>query len=81
MLPGETGVLFGEQTVESLMDAIDRFERQRWNPEAARANAGRFGIERFRAEMREEVSAGMRARRGGVVFSFPGRGGNDALGR
>ena len=81
VLPGETGLLFPEQTVESLMAAIDAFERRRWDPAAARTNAGRFGIERFRAEMREEVSAGVRTRRGGVMFSFPGRGGDDALGR
>jgi glycosyltransferase involved in cell wall biosynthesis len=83
ILPGETGVLFGEQTVESLMDAIDRFERGRWEPVVARANARRFGIDRFRAEMLEEISAGLAARPGGRFFSFPsnGAGGDDAMGR
>jgi glycosyltransferase involved in cell wall biosynthesis len=83
ILPGETGVLFSEQTVESLMDAIDRFERGRWEPLVGRANARRFGIDRFRAEMLEEISAGVAARRGGRFLSFPssGAGGGDAVGR
>ena len=85
ILPGETGVLFGEQTVESLMDAVDRFERGRWEPAAAKANARRFGADRFRAEMLEEISAGVAARQGGrsthISFGEPLRGASDALGR
>jgi glycosyltransferase involved in cell wall biosynthesis len=63
ILPGETGLLFGAQTVESLMDAIVRFEKRAWNPVAARQNALRFSIERFRAEMLEEITAGIALRR------------------
>jgi glycosyltransferase involved in cell wall biosynthesis len=74
ILPGETGVLFAAQTVESLMDGIDRFERRHWDPAAARRNAQRFGLERFRMEMLEEIEAGVAARRGGRFVSLPGRG-------
>ncbi len=63
ILPGETGELFAEATVESLMDAIDRFERRRWEPAVARANAERFDVSRFRREMLEEIEAGLLARR------------------
>jgi glycosyltransferase involved in cell wall biosynthesis len=62
VLPGETGVLFTEPTVESLMEAIDWFERQRWEPERARANALRFSERRFHTEMLEEIKAGIAAR-------------------
>ncbi|MGE3798877.1 MAG: glycosyltransferase [Thermomicrobiales bacterium] len=62
VLPGVTGELFQAQTVESLMDGIERFERRGWDPAAARANAARFGIERFRAEMLEEIAAGVASR-------------------
>ncbi|CAN5869671.1 hypothetical protein BH24CHL4_BH24CHL4_02730 [soil metagenome] len=68
------------------MDAVDWFERGRWDPAAARMNARRFGMDRFRAEMLEEISAGVAARRGGRGFSFSsfveaGGGLGDALGR
>lgn len=63
VLPGVTGELFDAQTVESLMDAIVRFENRSWHPSAARANAARFGVERFRSEMLEEIAAGVAARR------------------
>jgi glycosyltransferase involved in cell wall biosynthesis len=51
VLDGETGVLFDEQTPQSLAAAIERFEGLTLDPEAARSNARRFGRERFRAEM------------------------------
>ena len=51
VLDGRTGVLFDEQTPESLAAAIQRFEGLALDPEAARENARRFSRERFRAEM------------------------------
>jgi len=45
-----TGVFFGEQTVESLTEAICRFETMSIDPHACRANAVRFAPERFRQE-------------------------------
>lgn len=48
---GETGLFFGEQTVESLCGAIEAFEGRPWSPALCRANAGRFGVKRFSAEM------------------------------
>jgi glycosyltransferase involved in cell wall biosynthesis len=52
---GQTGVLFAEQTPESLAGAIERFERLEIDPAAVRRNAGRFGRERFRSEMAEVI--------------------------
>lgn len=47
---GATGIFFGEQTVESLTEAIHRFETMTFDPRACRANAVRFAPERFRQE-------------------------------
>jgi glycosyltransferase involved in cell wall biosynthesis len=51
VLDGRTGVLFGEQTVSSLVTAIERFEGMAVDEDAVRRNAKRFGRERFRTEM------------------------------
>lgn len=48
-----TGVFFAEQTVEALIDAIERFEAQadRFDPRAARRQALPFRRDRFEAEL------------------------------
>jgi glycosyltransferase involved in cell wall biosynthesis len=56
VLDGQTGVLFGEQTVTALAAAIERFEGMSLDSDQARQNARRFGRERFRAEMAEVIS-------------------------
>jgi glycosyltransferase involved in cell wall biosynthesis len=59
-----TGVLFTEQTVESLLQGLSEFERQgsRITPEACRRNALRFRPERFRRELGEYVQTELRRR-------------------
>lgn len=54
---GATGVYFGEQTVESAMEAILRFEAREgeFDPEGTRAWAGEFGTAIFLKRMREFV--------------------------
>ena len=49
-----TGVLFDSQSVDAIVGAIERFEKNRWRIDAAacRANAQRFVPERFDEEMR-----------------------------
>ncbi|MBW0447390.1 glycosyltransferase family 4 protein [bacterium M00.F.Ca.ET.228.01.1.1] len=53
-----TGVYFGRQTVVSMLDAIDRFERQheQITPAACRANAERFSATVFRRAFMAEVT-------------------------
>ena len=51
VVDGRTGVLFTEQSVSALAQAIERFEGLALDGEAARENARRFGHERFRAEI------------------------------
>lgn len=72
VLPGETGVFFLEQSVESLREAVDYFESiGRFSPERCRQHAERFSVARFRREFsvlverewaafRKNLSAGMR---------------------
>ena len=48
MKDGITGVLFKEQTVESLEDAIKRFEKMEFNPQIIRKHAEDFDIEIFK---------------------------------
>jgi glycosyltransferase involved in cell wall biosynthesis len=52
IVPGETGILFPDPTVDSLVEAIRRFEseRGRFDAERIRQNAERFGRKRFQQE-------------------------------
>ena len=52
---GETGLLFEEQSAESLCKAIEGFEGRTWNRQACREQAGRFDVERFRSGIRSVV--------------------------
>jgi glycosyltransferase involved in cell wall biosynthesis len=54
VIAGETGVLFPEQTVDSLIAAVATFDqsRDRFHPEHLRRSAMRFGRERFQQELR-----------------------------
>jgi glycosyltransferase involved in cell wall biosynthesis len=55
VIEGETGVFCAEQTVASLAAAILEFEELDLDEAAIRANARRFGPERFRAAFTERV--------------------------
>ncbi len=46
-----TGLFFAEQTADAVADAIRRFEREEFDPRAARRNALRFRKDRFEAEL------------------------------
>lgn len=61
--PGETGLYFDEQSADSLLDAIARFDASDWRPEASRANAEKFGVARFLAALDEEIALAVSARR------------------
>lgn len=57
-----TGVLFGEQTVTAIVEAVRTFERERARitAQACRANAERFAPERFRREFAAFVATSWR---------------------
>jgi glycosyltransferase involved in cell wall biosynthesis len=52
-----TGVLFSEQSVEALVDAIERLDRISIAPAACRENAMRFDVSVFRQRMSAAVEA------------------------
>jgi glycosyltransferase involved in cell wall biosynthesis len=56
IVEGETGITFREQTVDSLADAILRFEELSFDSAAIRRHAERFSKVRFTAELRRMVS-------------------------
>jgi glycosyltransferase involved in cell wall biosynthesis len=57
VIDGETGVLFDDQTEDSLIAAIERFESLSFDEGALREHARAFGPDRFRAELAEHVMA------------------------
>lgn len=57
IIPAETGLFFHEQSVEALIDAIERFEKSTYDPGRARANAERFSNARFQQELGQYVKA------------------------
>jgi glycosyltransferase involved in cell wall biosynthesis len=60
VIEGETGLLFDEQSISSLFEAVRRFEGQgsRWDPGVAVDNARRFSKDRFLAEFAAFAAAG-----------------------
>jgi len=56
VVDGETGVLFMEQTVESVMDAIETFEKTDFDVPVLRKQGEKFGEERFRQEIWDAVN-------------------------
>ncbi len=57
VIEGETGLFFDAQTVESLCDAIRRFEGMAFSPAKCRTNAQRFDASVFRRELAGFVEA------------------------
>ncbi len=59
VLPDKTGVFFDEQSVESVIGAVDEFEKAqgKFDYAAIRRNAERFSSKRFKKEFKEVVEA------------------------
>jgi glycosyltransferase involved in cell wall biosynthesis len=55
VLDNETGVLFLEQTADSLMKAIQTFEMLSLNPQEIRVHAEKFGAENFRHNLSQFI--------------------------
>jgi glycosyltransferase involved in cell wall biosynthesis len=54
---GETGEFFGEQTVETLVEALRSFDPDRYDPQEARANALRFDVTVFKERLHGVIAA------------------------
>ncbi len=55
VIGGQTGAFFYEQRSEILIEALKHFDAQRFTPADCRANALRFGKERFQAQFRAAI--------------------------
>ncbi|RZT44855.1 glycosyltransferase involved in cell wall biosynthesis [Sphingomonas sp. BK036] len=66
---GQTGVFFREQTADSIVVAVEHFERRHpaITPDACRANAARFSTERFRREFSTFVESVIAHNRGECI--------------
>jgi len=56
VVPGVTGVLFSEPTVDAVKNAIQELESRPWSVEASRDRAEHFGRARFDERLREIIS-------------------------
>lgn len=74
VVDGESGLMFAEQTADSLADAILRFESTPFSETDVREQARGFGPERFRRELAEFVlSVKPRPRKAGALTQPGGR--------
>jgi glycosyltransferase involved in cell wall biosynthesis len=66
--PSPTGIFFTDQSAESLIAAVRRYERHRnrFEPEQIRAHARRFGRDRFKGEIADYVRECLTHYRSGV---------------
>ena len=55
VIAGETGVFFHDQSWETILDAVLKFDPAAWNPESIRTRAERFGVEQFKERIRRYV--------------------------
>lgn len=62
IIEGKTGIFFNEQSVDSLVQALDKFEEMsgNFNPSEIRNNAERFSVERFKREFKAFVDSKMK---------------------
>ncbi len=56
VVDGVTGVFFKESTVESLIEAIKKFEKQKFDPEKCRKQAEKFSKELFKKQIQNFVN-------------------------
>lgn len=55
VVENQTGVFFREQTVEAVVEAIQRFEKMQFDPHAIRQAVQRSDIELFKCALQEFV--------------------------
>lgn len=55
VVDGVTGEFFPEQTWESLAETVIKFTPEKFDPQKIREQAEKFGVERFKREIREAV--------------------------
>lgn len=59
VLRGTTGLVFHDQSVEAVSDAMTRVEEQEWDPSVLRRHAASFGEAAFHARLRDRLEAAL----------------------
>ncbi|MCB9806693.1 glycosyltransferase [Candidatus Peribacteria bacterium] len=54
---GKTGLLFSEQTVESLVNTLVKFREMSWDVDSIVEQSGLFSEERFEKEFRDAIAS------------------------
>jgi glycosyltransferase involved in cell wall biosynthesis len=57
IVDSQTGLFFDSQTVECLLEAIEKFRSSNFDPEKCLENAKRFSVDRFKKEVLEFVNS------------------------
>jgi glycosyltransferase involved in cell wall biosynthesis len=52
---GETGIFFNEQTVDSLVEALNNFDNAKFNPEIIKQHAEQFSVEVFKNKINKYI--------------------------
>jgi len=63
VVEGKTGLFFEEQTVQSLQDALQRFDHMKFDPQIIRTHAQAFSSNRFRSQISSTVENVLATRR------------------
>jgi glycosyltransferase involved in cell wall biosynthesis len=69
VVDGHTGVLFQQQQVECLIEAIRRAEATAWDPAALRAHARTFDSQVFREQLQAFIGESIAAHAAGACFA------------
>ena len=56
VIDGQTGILFREQTSNSLINAINKFEKMSWDSAAIKSHAKSFSVKNFRTNLNEIIN-------------------------
>ena len=57
IVDGKTGIFFKEQTVKSLIEAVKRFQKQKFNPKLIRAHAEKFDKGIFKKKVLDYINS------------------------
>ena len=60
IIEGRTGEFFAEEKCESVLEAVNKFDVSKYNPEEIRAHAMKFSKENFKRNIREFIEKEMR---------------------
>jgi len=55
VIPETTGLFFYEQSVQSLITAVEEFEKISWNGKVIRSHSEKFGVDRFKKEFKQFI--------------------------